>query len=151
MLNGITVAWATPVGAADLGARMESYVESKATVSTFRLCVQHARIGSLLGKLPHELVEMIATQIQDALFRKRLREWEKSIECCADDCIPSDHFSRQQLQEMKRDYRIKDSDDDYDSLFEDSDDDDDDWNDYIEESLSRNGLGHKAHIDAIQK
>ena len=133
MVNDITVAWAMPVDAAYLGASMESHVGSKATVTIFRLCVQHARIGSPLGKLPPELLEMIATRIQDALFRKRLRKWQNSIDCCADDCNPSAHFSRQQLQRMKLDPVFKDSDDD-------------DFGDMPRQT----GFSDKEHIDAIE-
>ena len=91
MANSITIAWATPVDAATLGARMEAHAESKATIHIFRLCVQHAPPGAPLGQLPPELVEIVAAQIQQPRFEKRMKKWEMSVNCAAGNCSPSEH------------------------------------------------------------
>lgn len=41
MTNTVRSTWAIPVSACLLGARLEAYVESKVTISTFRLCAQY--------------------------------------------------------------------------------------------------------------
>ena len=101
--NGITVTWATPVDAAKLGARMESYVETKASVHDFKLCARHAQPGAPLGRLPSEVIEMIATEVQDAAFDKHLKTWQDSTRCCANECRPSEHLNEEDYKMWKED------------------------------------------------
>lgn len=105
--NGIAVTWATPVDAAELGARMESYVETKASVHVFRLCVEHAQPGAPLGRLSPELIDIIATEVQHATFKKRLETWQQNTRCCAGTCRPSEHLNEEDYASLKEDYLME--------------------------------------------
>ena len=96
--NGITLTWATRVDPAELGARMESYVEIKAPIHVFRLCVQRAPSEASLRRLSPELVEMIATEVYDAAFNKQLKAWQQYVSCCEETCRRSEHLSEEDCE-----------------------------------------------------
>lgn len=76
------VTWAIPVQAHLLGARLETYVETKATISTLRLCAQNGNPSKTpLAKVPFELMEIIVGHIQHPFFEKYLHEWERISDC----------------------------------------------------------------------
>jgi len=87
-MNGphITVTWAVPLEAQLLGARLEAYVESKAAIRTFRLCIQYAHANQALAKVPVEVVEMVVSQIQENTFDWRKKWWQDAIRCCSIAC-----------------------------------------------------------------
>lgn len=77
----IIVTWALPVDTVTLGGRLEAYVESKASLHTFKLCIQHSQADRALGKLPAEMIENIASIFQQAQFEDRIEEWIEAREC----------------------------------------------------------------------
>ena len=92
------VTWAIPVQAHLLGARLEAYVEKKATI-TLRLCAQNGNPSEApLARLPFELMEIIVGYIQHQFFEERLREWVGISECmfgrCHDRQDREDHDGR---------------------------------------------------------
>ena len=103
-LNGITLTWAIPVDAAELGARLESYVETKASIHVFKLCTQHAHPGASLGKLSPELIEMVSNEVQNATFNRRLQIWQDLLRCCANKCRPSEHLSNEDSGSLREEY-----------------------------------------------
>lgn len=98
------VTWAVPVYTAPLGARLESYVESKAVIHTLRLCVQHAQAGQTLGKLPVEIVEITARLIRQSYFEDRIDGWWRADACCKADCSPSDHLTKSEFEQLRDDF-----------------------------------------------
>lgn len=104
MANNITVAWSTPVDACALGARIETWVETKAAITTLRLSVQHAKSSTPSGRLPPEVVENIAGCLRQSFFEERLEDWEKFARCCEGSCSTSDHFSKEDYAKMKEDF-----------------------------------------------
>ncbi|KAL2047954.1 hypothetical protein ABVK25_011183 [Lepraria finkii] len=141
MTNSITIAWAMPVDAATLGARMEAHAKSKATIHTFRLCVQHAPPGAPLGRLPPELVEIVAARIQQSLFKKRMKKWKKSVNCAAGDCYPSDHFSQKEILSMKSDLAF---------CCQTDDEGDDSYCERFEMHLLNKDIGDDEHMQAVK-
>lgn len=82
MENTVRLTWAVPVSAVLLGARVEAYVESKATVSTFRLCAKYGNpIIAPVARLPTELINEILGYIGQSFFEGRLSDWENHIGC----------------------------------------------------------------------
>ncbi len=144
LLNGITVTWATPIDAAELGARMESYVETKASVHVFKLCARHAQPGAPLRRFPPELIEMIATEVQDAAFDKQLKTWQDSTRCCANECRPSEHLSEEIYESLREDHLTEIDDCDL------ADDDECDCVHHFEEYLVDLGVAHDEHLDAVE-
>ena len=142
-MNGIAVTWATPVDAAELGARMESYVDTKASVHVFKLCAQHAQPGAPLGRLSSELIEMIATEIQDAAFDKQLKAWQQSIRCCAQMCRPSEHLDEEVRERLREDFLT----DEHELGHEDSDCVS---LDYFDEYAIDQGMGYDEHMEAVE-
>ena len=144
LLNGITVTWATPVDAAELGARMESYVETKASVHVFKLCAQHAQPGTPLGRLSPELIEMIVTEVQNAAFAKQLETWQESTRCCANKCRPSEHLSEEDRESLREDYLTEP---DECGLVDDGDCG---CEHHFDGYLADLGMGHDEHMEAVE-
>lgn len=87
MPNVVRLTWASPVSAELLGAALESYVESKSIISTFRLCVQHGNPSHApVARLPAELVSQVVEYTRFSFFQKRSREWEKVHQCLQNHC-----------------------------------------------------------------
>ena len=101
MVIKLAVAWATPVDPVHLGARVEAYVETKSTISTFRLCSQYASQGSSLVRLPAEVLELVVAQVQEAEFQDRRQGWAQDLDCCQYDCHPTDHLSAARISKLK--------------------------------------------------
>ena len=101
MVNTTTIAWAIPVKVDQLGARIEAYVASKATISTFRVCVKYGNVpGAFVGRLPVEVVDIIAMLLREPFFDETLQKWEKDIRCCEYRCKPEEHFTQHELIKM---------------------------------------------------
>ncbi|KAK0511828.1 hypothetical protein JMJ35_005678 [Cladonia borealis] len=109
-LNGITLTWAIPVDAAALGARMESYAETKASIHVFKLCTQHAHPGASLGRFSPELIEMVSNEVQNAAFNRRLQIWQDCTRCCANKCRPSKHLSKEDYESLREEHLAEDHD-----------------------------------------
>ena len=76
MANTVRLTWAIPVSAHLLGARLEAYVESKATISTFRLCARHGNpLVAPAARLPAELIDDVVEYIELSFFEKTLPPW----------------------------------------------------------------------------
>ena len=133
MVNNLTVAWATPVNVYDLGARLEAYVEGKATISTFRSCIGNAHTDAPLTKLPPELVEIVADYVRRPILERRQKTWEASRCCCQRMCFPTDHLTDAQISNYKVDLFGEDCE-----LFDDRILD-------FEDELRANGIGEAEH------
>ena len=83
---------------------MESYVKTKASIHVFKLCLHHAQPGTPIGRLSPELINMIATEVQDAVFAKELETWEGNMRCCANKCRPSEHLDEESRESLTKDY-----------------------------------------------
>ena len=137
MVHNITVAWAMPVRSVDLGARLETYAETRATITTFRLCVKYAARESSLSRLPPEMVEIVTSHINEPIFQQRRQEWAKAESCCANDCSALDHFTEEEIREMKIDI-FKGLDED--ELSESS------LDEYINEHIMDECLDYDTHL-----
>ena len=87
----ITIAWAARVSFAQLGARLTSYIETRASITTFRCAARYTPIKAL-HKLPEELISMIANQVSDQSFYGNVTEWVQAEDCLADRCTPLSHL-----------------------------------------------------------
>jgi len=72
----VTIAWAVPVEAQLIGAQLEAYGESRATIYVFGKCIQSVHACQALANTPPEMVGMIARHIQALLFEERVAWWE---------------------------------------------------------------------------
>ena len=95
----ITLAWAMPVNHVQLAPRLLSYTASKAAVTVLRLGAQKVA-SKPLGRLPPEIVEMIADNIRDNEYDRRIGTWTKAQKCIANTCSPSHHYSRAELSDI---------------------------------------------------
>ena len=88
--------WAIPIDTVKLGSHIESFVQARPVAKAFKLTVGIAarQESSPVGKLPHELVNMIGRQIEhDVLYGRGsaqtlgneglLKKWEGQIRCLA--------------------------------------------------------------------
>ncbi len=103
MQDAVTLAWAVKVHHAQLGARLEAYVETKAAISTLRACVAHSVIPSM-SSLPPELVAMIAGLFADLLYQRKIQGWNIAKACLQNHCITTDHFTEAELEDMEYQY-----------------------------------------------
>ncbi len=85
MANTVRLTWAVPVSAHLTGARLEAYVESKATITTFRLCAQYGSTSNApVARLPTELLNRIEKYIGQSFFEKRLPKWANATKNMGD-------------------------------------------------------------------
>ena len=101
--NIITLAWAVPVDAPSLGARLEAYAETRAASHIFTLCVKHA-VGSRMGQLPPEIVQNVCSALWDSAFDAKIEDWRKAHACLSNACKTFDHFSEDALEGLKEDF-----------------------------------------------
>ena len=98
MNNPINLVWAVPINHARLGARVEAYVESKAAITVFRLCVEKSNLWS---RLPPELVDIMANKIKYLAYQDTIAYWLRAEGCVANTCVMADHFNVEEILEFK--------------------------------------------------
>ena len=101
MENTITVAWALPVEAPSLCARLEAYAMSKSTISTLTISVQRSGLCASWPGFPQEVIDSIAVHIRQENYEKVKPKWKRYYRCCNGDCTPLDHLSAEELQNLK--------------------------------------------------
>ena len=144
MAGNIALAWALPVKTELLGARLEAYVKSKPIINMFKLCVKYGQLtGAPIGKLPQELVEMVAKKIHEPLLYDSTRRWANYQKCLDHVCMPSDHFDEPHLMEHLREaeYSIHES-------FSETDGYDSDVEDHLDEMSYELGCTHHEKLGA---
>ena len=106
MYNSTTVAWGVPCSAAKIGAQVQTYVESKPTITAFRICVRDGQIqGAPVGRLPEELIRAVSEFVKTSLLQSHRRDWKKGIRCCEGKCQAIDHFGADEREELYSAYR----------------------------------------------
>ena len=98
----ISLACALKVDHSRLGARLETYVETRAAITAFRACISHSTF-SAMGSLPAEIVAKIQAALQDLNYIPNARQGFHAGECAPDECTVRDHSSE---SEVRRAYRV---------------------------------------------
>lgn len=97
MEGKISLAWAIEVDHAQLGARLEAYIETKAAVTTLGACLSRYRLpqnGQVPERnLPQEVVDLIVHAVQDAVYKPRVQAWTKARNCVLKEGETLHHFS----------------------------------------------------------
>lgn len=88
--NAIVLAWATPFSLAQLGAQLEAYAEMKAAITTFRIAARHSTLAAF-HDLPEEILTMIASEVREITFNRKLKYWTRVKECLSNDCCKIAH------------------------------------------------------------
>ncbi|KAL6712848.1 hypothetical protein ACLMJK_009560 [Lecanora helva] len=88
--HDFVIAWAVPVDWKHLAARLEAYVETRPTITTFRFVMKYTMLKSL-RKLPEEVVSKIIKQLRDGSFNTRLEWWGGREKCLTTKCTPERH------------------------------------------------------------
>ena len=96
--DNITIAWATPVSLAQLGARLESYAETKAAITTFRLAAREHMLATGHILLPEEIISIIASKVRDVVFEAKMEPWTKISRCLA--AFISDESDDESMEEV---------------------------------------------------
>ncbi len=87
MANTVRLTWAVPVSAHLLEARLEAYVESKATITTFLLCAQNGKVSCApVARLPTELIDKVVGYLSHSFFEEQLRSWKDITRCMEGRC-----------------------------------------------------------------
>ncbi|KAL8858736.1 MAG: hypothetical protein Q9178_004824 [Gyalolechia marmorata] len=90
--HNLMIAWAAQVSLPQLGARLISFIETRAGISTFRLVAQYAS-STAFRNLPEELVSMIASEVRDQSFHRNMKDWVQADDCLAGRCTFLSHIS----------------------------------------------------------
>lgn len=90
------VAWAVPVKVNELGARLQSYLETKPSIDTLRLCNRFGKGNNVfVTSLPAEVLELIVQHVRWMDFESNLEQWTQNQRCCEGDCDPPEHFTEE--------------------------------------------------------
>ncbi|KAL8833017.1 MAG: hypothetical protein Q9170_004563 [Blastenia crenularia] len=87
---GVFMAWAAEVSLAQLSARILAYAETKAVITTFRLVVEHAKIG-----LPDDVNNR--QQCPELAFMDRIGDFVQKRKCLMGQCDPLSHFPPERI------------------------------------------------------
>ncbi|KAL8765208.1 MAG: hypothetical protein Q9209_007641 [Squamulea sp. 1 TL-2023] len=97
--QNITVAWAARVSLAQLGSRLTAYMETRATITAFRLAAQRAPL-TVLRNLPEEILSMIANEVRDYEFQRNMKQWVQVDNCLANTCTSLSHATVEEINEI---------------------------------------------------
>ena len=100
MVNNLTVAWATPVDADELGACIEAHAVVKATMSAFRKFIKNTRQVIAAKQLAPELLDIISSHVRQSAYEESIKEWHTIWLCFHGCCDPSDHLSEKDYQSL---------------------------------------------------
>lgn len=83
--HAIILAWATPFNLAQLCARLEAYAGMKGVMTNFRIAARHSALAAF-HNLPEEILVMIANEVREILFNRKLKYWTRVKECLSNHC-----------------------------------------------------------------
>ena len=96
MEGKISLAWAIEVDQAQLGARLEAYVSTKAAITTLRSCLARYLLPPSVHiqnrNIPQEVIDLIADAVKDAVYIPKVQDWTRSRKCVQAQCLVLDHF-----------------------------------------------------------
>ncbi|KAL8903227.1 MAG: hypothetical protein Q9207_004061 [Kuettlingeria erythrocarpa] len=95
----LTIAWAARVSFPQLGARLKAFVQTRASITTFRLAVKNAS-SKPFRNLPEELISMIAGTVRDLVFEQKMKKWINIHKCLTNDCKPLSHVTDDEIVKM---------------------------------------------------
>ena len=87
----LTIAWAVRVDPMQLAAHLSAYVDTKASITTFRLAARYISSPSF-QKLPEEILSQIVTEVQAANEQLQRREWTRVFKCLSEKCSTLSHI-----------------------------------------------------------
>ncbi|KAL8956310.1 MAG: hypothetical protein Q9193_006140, partial [Seirophora villosa] len=99
LTGDVNLVWAAQVSLVELGARLTSFVETRASITTFRLATRASPITAC-HQMPEELVEMIVVMIRDMAFERNLKKWVQIGMCLAETCNTWSHFSADEIDDI---------------------------------------------------
>lgn len=104
------VAWAVPVEVDVLGARLQSYRETRAVIDTLRLCNRFGKGDqAFVTRLPTELLEVVVQHIRWADLESNLERWSQGLACCEGGCFTLDHWSGEELLQIHTEDEINEN------------------------------------------
>ncbi|KAL8754435.1 MAG: hypothetical protein Q9184_005114 [Pyrenodesmia sp. 2 TL-2023] len=95
----LIIAWATRISLPQLGARLTAFIETRASITVFRLAVKNAP-SERLRNLPEELIAMIASTVRDMAFEQKMIEWVRVNNCLTKKCKPLSHVDSCQIDDF---------------------------------------------------
>lgn len=101
MDNVLSFGWAVDTYHAQLGARLEAYVATKAALTTLRASIRHSATSSMRRTSP-EITEMISNALKDSVYNDLIGRWNHEAKCIRDVCNSIDHFSDTELSSYGR-------------------------------------------------
>ena len=102
MEGKVSLAWAIQTDHAQLGARLEAWIETKAAITTLKACFRHYRLppkaASPKRGIPPEIVTLIANEMKATVYERRVQRWTKVQRCMELECDTLDHFTSRDLE-----------------------------------------------------
>ena len=90
MDGAIDQAWAIEVDPAQLCARIEAYVRSKAAISTLEICAKYPDVYSV-ARFSTEVLCLIANHVKQAIYIDIISKWIQGYACLTGDCLIHQH------------------------------------------------------------
>lgn len=100
VINAIT--WAIPIDVHRSIAHAEAYFEHSIAATAFGECAQEAQgQHAPVGKLPTEIVDMIAKEAARPCFSAYYPLWTEILECSADRCRPRERYPYEDIRDAE--------------------------------------------------
>ena len=99
--TSIWLQWALEVHYLVLGAKLESYANTRGHLLSFRFCWQKS---PRLSGLPYQVMATIESYIEESFFEEQLYEWQKRERCINGMYTFYDHYNEDDLKYRKQMY-----------------------------------------------
>ena len=100
MAGKICLVWAVPVDESQLIARINAYVKTRASITTFELCLKYSTSKKVRQGMPAEITGMIADSLQGEEYREMYPRWHFVRRCMLDECEFSDHLAKDEIMDL---------------------------------------------------
>lgn len=81
----LSLAWAVRVSLRHLEPGLVAYVDTKASITTFRLAARYT-LSKAFRQLPEEVLSLIADQVRNAKYQQEWDEWSSIVDCLTNKC-----------------------------------------------------------------
>lgn len=95
------LAWAVPVRADLLGARLAARYELRPIINTLRLCQRFGKgVNAHINRLPNEIIDTIEKHLFPGIEEELEEEWRQKYSCVVDECVPTDHCDPDEAEDI---------------------------------------------------
>ncbi|KAF2171755.1 hypothetical protein M409DRAFT_17990 [Zasmidium cellare ATCC 36951] len=95
------LAWAVPVDIEVVGPNVEAFIKLQPIINALRLCHRFGNSGAPITRLPVELLNNIEEVLLKAEREKQREQWQEDYQCFRQACSTLDHYTEEDIDEIR--------------------------------------------------